>query len=229
MVPKPPLVENHSRIIRQYQGERRVGLIVDEWGTWLDVEPGTNPSFLYQQNAMRDALVAAVNLNIFNNHCDTVAMANIAQIVNVLQAVILTEGPRMLLTPTYHVFEMYKAHQDARQLESYVETSLIGEDETYKIPDLHISSSQAADGKVLVTVANLDDTNSAELDCILSGIGKIERVSGRVLSGKRDAYNTFAAPEQVKPAVLEGITLAGDGFRAMLPSCSVTAFEVTTR
>ena len=105
------LVENHSRIIHQFAGGRKIGLAVDEWGTWYDVEPGTNPGFLYQQNTMRDALVAAINLNIFNNHCDTVCMANIAQMVNVLQAMILTEGSKMVLTPTYHVFALYAAHQ----------------------------------------------------------------------------------------------------------------------
>ena len=223
------LVENHSRIIRQYQGSRQVGLAVDEWGTWFDVEPGTNPGFLYQQNTMRDALVAAVNLNIFNNHCDTVVMANIAQVVNVLQAVILTEGPRMLLTPTYHVFEMYKDHQDAKQLESYVETSLIGEAEEYRVPNLHISASQSADGKVLITVANLDDTASAPLDCALTGLGAVGSITGRVISGARDSYNTFDCPEQIKPAALENITRTADGFQAILPACSVTAFEVTLK
>ena len=93
--------------------EKRIGLIVDEWGTWFDVEPGTNPAFLYQQNTLRDALVAGIHLNIFNNHCDRVQMANLAQTINVLQSVILTEGEKMLLTPTYHVFDMYKVHQDA--------------------------------------------------------------------------------------------------------------------
>lgn len=219
------LVENHSRIIKQYQGERKVGLAVDEWGTWYDVEPGTNPGFLYQQNTMRDALVAAINLNIFNDHCDTVVMANIAQVVNVLQAVILTEGPRMLLTPTYHVFEMYKGHQDAKQLESYVETALIGAED--KVPNLHISASQGGDGKVLVTVANLDDTNAVPFDCTLSGLGKIERVSGRTLTGQRDAFNTFNTPEQIKPVTLEQIQTTAEGFQAVLPACSVTAFEVT--
>lgn len=220
------LVENHSRIIRQYQGSRKVGLVVDEWGTWFDVEPGTNPGFLYQQNTMRDALVAAVSLNIFNNHCDTVVMANIAQTVNVLQAMVLTEGDRMLLTPTYHVFEMYRKHQDARQLESYVETSLTGETEESRVPNLHISASQAADGTVLITAANLDDTQGTVLDCSLAGLGKIESVTGRVLSGKTDAHNTFDIPEAVKPAALENIEQTEDGFKAALPACCVAAFEV---
>lgn len=219
------LVENHSRIIRHYQGDRKVGLIVDEWGTWFDVEPGTNPGFLFQQNTMRDALVAAVSLNIFNDHCDTVVMANIAQVVNVLQAMVLTEGDRMLLTPTYHVFEMYKNHQDARQLESYVETSLTGSGEE-QVPNLHISASQGPEGVVLVTVANLDDAQGAELDCTLAGLGRIAEVTGRVLAGASGAHNTFDAPETVRPASLEGIELTADGFKASLPPCCVAAFEV---
>lgn len=219
------LVENHSRIIRHYQGQRRVGLVVDEWGTWYDVEPGTNPGFLYQQNTMRDALVAAINLNIFNNHCDTVVMANIAQTVNVLQSVLLTEGNRLVLTPTYHVFEMYKGHQNARQLESYVETAPVGEAD--KVPSLHISASQGENGRVLVTVANLDDAAHALFDCAVTGLGKVRAVTGRVLAGRREACNTFAAPEQVRPAALDGIRRTEDGFATHLPACSVSAFEVT--
>ncbi len=222
------LIENHSNIIRRYQGNRKVGLAVDEWGTWFDPEPGTNPSFLYQQNTMRDALVAAVNLNIFNNHCDTVVMANIAQLVNVLQALVLTEGEKMLLTPTYHVFEMYKGHQDSKQLESYIETSLIGETEKGRVPDLHISASQLENGTVLVTVANLSDEKPAELDCALTGLGKIEKVTGRILCGKSNAYNTFDAPDRVKPAVLNGIEITDDGFCASLPVCCVAAFEIVS-
>ena len=216
------LVENHSRIIKQYQGDRQIGLCVDEWGTWFDVEPGTNPGFLYQQNTMRDALVAAINLNIFNNHCDTVVMSNIAQTVNVLQAVVLTEGDKLVLTPTYHVFEMYKGHQDARQLESYVETAMIGGSQ---VPDLHISASQRDDGTVLVTVANLNDTSPAELDCAVTGLGKLCEVSGRVLSGAIGDYNDFDSADNVKPAPLTA-GLTDDGFKATLPACSVAAFTL---
>ena len=117
------LVTRHSTIMDQYDPDKRVGLIVDEWGTWHDPEPGTHPRFLYQQNTLRDALVAGINLNIFNNHCDRVQMANIAQTINVLQAVILTEGEKMILTPTYHVFDMYKVHQNAQQLSVEFESS----------------------------------------------------------------------------------------------------------
>ncbi len=217
------LIENHSRLIRQYQGDRQVGLCVDEWGNWFDVEPGTNPGFLYQQNTMRDALVAAINLNIFNDHCDTVVMANIAQVVNVLQSVILTEGKKMLLTPTYHVFEMYQGHQGARQLESYIETTLIGGGEN-QVPNLHISASEGKNG-VLVTVANLSDTDSTELDCALTGLGIVNHVESRVLAGDCGAYNDFGAENRVKPVSLAA-KLTGDGFKATLPACSVAAFTL---
>lgn len=217
------LVENHSQIIRRYQGDRQIGLAVDEWGTWFDVEPGTNPGFLYQQNTMRDALVAAVNLNIFNNHCDTVCMANIAQVVNVLQAMILTEGDKMITTPTYHVFEMYKGHQNARQLESYAETSLL-EQEDLAVPELHVSASQQADGSILVTAANLNDAREVPLHCLLSGV-KAAGVEGRVLTGRPDAFNSFDAPAQVCPQPLDA-AVTDDGFTATLPPCSVAAFTV---
>lgn len=221
------LVENHGRIIRRYDPQGRVGLAVDEWGTWYDVEPGTNPGFLYQQNSMRDAIVAAVNLNIFNNHCDTVVMANIAQTVNVLQAMILTEGPRMVLTPTYHVFEMYKDHQNARQLESYAEATPL---EETAIPDLHVSASKAPDGSILLTVANLNDQEALPLNCLLGGVSgwnESEKVQARVLTGAIGDHNTFDCPETVKPAPLEGITVTEEGFRAVLPACSVASFRLT--
>ena len=119
------LIRRHTAVMDKYDPEARVGLLVDEWGTWYDVEPGTNPGFLYQQNTIRDALAAALTLNIFNRHSDRVVMANIAQMVNVLQAVILTEGKKMLLTPTYHVFDLYKAHQDALLLPEEYEKRLL--------------------------------------------------------------------------------------------------------
>lgn len=217
------LVENHSRIIRQYQGDHPVGLAVDEWGTWYDVEPGTNPGFLYQQNTMRDALVAAVSLNIFNNHCDTVCMANIAQMVNVLQAMILTEGDRMVLTPTYHVFRLYRDHQGARQLESYAETTLIGEGED-RVPDLHVSASEGTDGSILITAANLDDRTARPLTVLLGG-ARAAGVTGQLLTGAAGACNDFAAPDRVSPKPLDA-RLTDTGFTAELPPCSVAAFRV---
>ena len=217
------LVTRHSQIMDRYDPEKRVGLIVDEWGAWYDVEPGTNPGFLYQQNTMRDALVAAVSLNIFNNHCDTVCMANIAQMVNVLQAMILTEGERMVLTPTYHVFALYKDHQNARQLESYVGAALVGEGEE-QVPDLHVSASQGADGAILITAANLDDAAPRTVHVVLEG-AKAGAVTARVLSGAANAANDFDHPGRVAPRAL-AVTPTAEGFDAVLPACAVAAFRV---
>ncbi len=219
------LIENHARIMQKYDPAKLIGLAVDEWGTWFDVEEGTNPGFLYQQNTMRDALVAAVNLNIFNNHCDTVVMANIAQMVNVLQAMVLTEGAKMLLTPTYHVFEMYRQHQNANQLETYAQAEIIGENDAL-VPNLHVSASEQTDGSMLITAANLDMDKLCEVDIQVSDWGENQQVNGRLLSSSADAYNTFAASGNVSPKVMKNITITNSGFKAVLPAASVAAFTV---
>ena len=133
---------------------------MDEWGNWHEVEPGTNPGFLYQQNTMRDALVAAVTLNIFNKHCDRVKMACIAQLINVLQSVILTEGEKMILTPTYHIFHMYKYHQDAELLHSDLTGVDMIQNGEFSIPALQESVSVQKDGTITVTLANLSAEQS---------------------------------------------------------------------
>ncbi|NJP40589.1 alpha-N-arabinofuranosidase [Oscillospiraceae bacterium HV4-5-C5C] len=226
------LIENHSRIMRQYDPASKVRLAVDEWGTWFAPEAATNPAFLYQQNTMRDALVAAIHLNLFNNHCDTVAMANLAQTVNVLQALILTDGPRLLLTPTYYVFLLFKAHQAARQLETFAETQLISHGDA-SLPDLSASASQSEDGSVLLTLANLDDQNSQDLTIYLDGIGAsplhLPQAGGALLSGGlrgAGAYNCFEQPERVKPEQL-AVTSAGPGkLIVRLPESSIAAIRV---
>ena len=153
------LVTKHSAIMDKYDPEKNVALVVDEWGVWTDVEPGTNPGFLYQQNSLRDALLAATTLNIFNNHCDRVKMANLAQTVNVLQSLILTDKDKMLLTPTYHIFDLYKVHQDAK----YLPVKLNSPDyelDGKKIPAVSISASQDASGKIHISLVNLDPHNN---------------------------------------------------------------------
>ena len=162
------LVTKHSAIMDQYDPDKKVGLIVDEWGTWYDVEPGTNPGFLYQQNTIRDALVAGTNLNIFNNHCDRVQMANIAQTINVLQSIILTEGERMILTPTYHVFNMYKVHQDANLLQLDINSpEYIYNGES--IPQVNASASINNENKIHISLCNMNPHESANINCQLRG------------------------------------------------------------
>ena len=218
------LVSNHLSIMRRHDPEGRVGLIVDEWGAWYEVEPGTNPGFLYQQNTMRDAVLAAVTLNIFNHHADGIVMANIAQMVNVLQAVVLTEGEKMLLTPTYHVFDLYKEHQDATLLDSYVEAHEVGT-EGAMVPSLHQSASVDAEGRVHVTVANLSATESQELDLRVSG-KENAAVTVRVLAGAMDAHNTFDAPETVRIETFTDFARRDGGVQLTLPACCVAAIEL---
>jgi alpha-N-arabinofuranosidase len=218
------LINNHSRIMDIYDPGKRVGLIVDEWGTWYDTEKGSNSGVLFQQNTMRDALVAAVNLNIFNKHCGRVKMANIAQMVNVLQAVILTDGEKMLLTPTYHVFDLYKEHQGGTLIESYVETSGIGTEDAL-VPNLNVSASQSGSGKVHITLANLCAQSSYPVDMELSGAAT-GAVSAKILAGEMHAHNDFADSSRLKTEDFTGITHNGKNFNFIIPACSVLAITV---
>ena len=220
------LIKGHGAIMDQYDPDKKIGMMIDEWGTWYDVEPGTNPGFLYQQSTMRDALVAGINLNLFNKNCDRVKMANIAQLVNVLQAVILTEGEKMVKTPTYHVFNMYKYHQEGELLESSVETSLIGVDDKYKVPNLTESVSVAADGKIHVTLTNLSCTEDYDIEGFFAETD-IKSVKADILTEEMHAHNTFDAPETVKTASFAGIKATGNKLSFKMPKCSVMHIEVT--
>ncbi len=214
------LVRKHSTIMDLYDPQRKVALIVDEWGTWFDVETGTNPAFLYQQNTMRDALVAGISLNIFNNHAERVRMANIAQTVNVLQAMILTEGDKMVLTPSYHVFDMYSAHQGARLLDAKLECG----DYTYaddSIPLVSCSASRSVSGSVILTLCNTDPNSEVVLDCEVRG-GNVKNASGSVLkSTDMKAHNTFASPEVVQPEPFSGFSQKENQLKLTLPPMSV--------
>jgi alpha-N-arabinofuranosidase len=219
------LVVKHSAIMDKYDPKKKVGLIVDEWGTWYDVEPGTNPGFLYQQNTLRDALVAGMTLNIFNNHADRVKMANIAQMINVLQAMILTDNEKMTVTPSYWVFEMGTVHHDATLLPSElqcVDYALGGK----TIPAVSASASRDQAGKIHVTLCNLNPNQSVELPCELPG-ARAQKISGRVLTAPAiNTRNTFDQPDNVKPAEFNAFKLTDNGFVATLPAKSVVVLEV---
>ena len=219
------LVNRHSEIMDKYDPQRRVALAVDEWGAWHRVEPGTNPGFLYQQNSLRDALVAGCTLNIFNNHAGRVRIANIAQMVNVLQAMILTDKEKMLLTPTYHVFEMYAVHHDAKLLPSTIESAdyAYGSD---RIPAVNASASRDEQGKIHVTLCNLNPNAPSEVTCDLQG-AKVGKLSGRVLTAAEiTAHNTFDQPEVVKPSPFDACKGTENGFTATLPPKSVAVLEI---
>lgn len=219
------LIQRHGAIMDQYDPKKKIGMIIDEWGSWYTVEPGTNPGFLYQQNTMRDALIAGVSLNIFNKHCDRVKMANIAQVVNVLQAVILTEGEKMLLTPTYHVFHMYKCHQDAELVESSIHTEEIGLEKKFMVPNLNESASIGKDGKLHITLNNLSITEDYPIEAEIVDFDTI-KVSAQILTNEMHAMNTFDAPETVKPADFDKIEVKNGKLIFTIPACSVMSITI---
>jgi len=218
-------IRKHSAIMDRHDPEKKVGLIVDEWGTWYDVEPGTNPGFLYQQNTMRDAIVAGLNLHIFHNHADRVRMANIAQVINVLQAMILTDKEKLVVTPTFHVFEMFTVHHDATSLR----VDFVTPDYTFgdrAIPAASVSASRDAAGVVHVSLVNTDPNRALDVSLRLSGL-EAKSVSGRVLTADAmNARNTFEAPQAVKPAPFAGASLATDTLTVKLPAKSVVVLEL---
>ena len=219
------LVTKHSAIMDKYDPEKKVGLYVDEWGVWHDVEPGTNPGFLYQQNTLRDAVVAGATLNIFHKHADRVRLAAIAQMVNVLQAMILTDGDKMVLTPTYWVFDLYKPFQGATSLPLEINSPayVMGKS---SVPAVSASAGKDAAGVVHVALVNLDPNKSATVTIKLSGVaGKTAK--GRVLTASTmSAHNTFDAPNAVKPAAFTNASIKDDVLTATLPSKSVAVLDL---
>jgi len=227
------LITKHSAIMDEAEAEwsagprrgpwadKKIGLVVDEWGTWYDVEPGTEPGFLYQQNTLRDALVAALNFHIFQRHADRVTMANIAQTVNVLQAMILTDKEKMLRTPTYWVFEMFKVHQGG----TFLPVDLLSPDYVFgdeRIPMLSASATRAADGSAVhLSLANTSPTQAASVSVRIAGL-TAKSVAGRILTASEmNAHNTFDAPNTVQPAAFTGASLSGDTLQVKLPAKSV--------
>lgn len=219
------LVRRHATLMDKYDPDQKVALIVDEWGTWYAVEPGTHPRFLYQQNTMRDAMVAATTLDIFNKHCDRVRMANIAQTVNVLQAMVLTQNEKILLTPTYHVFDLYSVHQDATMVPVDVQSEqyALGD---YSVPAVSASASVDQEGKLHITMSNVNPHKEIEVSVFVRGM-QAKQVSGRVLhADTMNAHNTFEQPDAVQPCAFSGASVSADGLTVKLPKMSVAALEV---
>ena len=220
------LINRHGAIMDQYDPEKEIGMIVDEWGCWFTVEPGTNPGFLYQQNTIRDAVSAASSLNIFNNHSDRIRMTNIAQTINVLQAMILTEGKKMILTPTYHVFEMYTVHHDAQLLDTAMVTDKYCYD-GMELDKVNTTVSKDENGKIHMTLVNIDPNENADVTCHIADFGKIRVDDGRVLTAeKMNEMNTFENPDMVKPELFQNYEVDGDTVRIHMPSKSVVVLTV---
>jgi alpha-N-arabinofuranosidase len=221
------LIRRHGAIMDKYDPEKKVGMSVDEWGTWFLVEEGTNPGFLYQQNTMRDALVAGISLNIFNKHCDRVKLACIAQLVNVLQSVILTEGEKMIKTPTYFVFKMFKHHQGARLLES----SLSGAPDAGIADDRMVpkitESVSVKEGVIAITLNNLSMTDDEDITIKLTDEKSYEVLEANILKSPdpRDK-NTFEDPDRVGIKEFKEYKADGNRITLKIPSASVLELRV---
>ena len=219
------MVSKNKEVMDKYDPQKRVALIVDEWGGWYDVEPGTNGAFLYQQNSMRDAMIAGLSLNIFNNHCDRVRMANLAQMVNVLQAVILTKEEKLVLTPTYHVMEMYNVHQDAQM----IPLSITSNDYVFgdkKIQAVSASASKDKNGTTHISLVNMDANKEQEVQISL-GTLNAKSVTGRILqSAKLQDHNSFDNPGKLKPSVFNNAMLNGNSLSIKLPPFSVVVLAL---
>lgn len=220
------LINNHIAVMDCVNPKKWVQLIVDEWGTWYDVEPGTNPGFLYQQNTMRDAIVAGLTLNIFNKHSDRVVMANIAQTVNVLQAVILTDAEKMVLTPTYYVFKMYKEHQNNMLLGSYITTDNVESKEIGRTcPQLIESASTDENGVIYSTITNTSATKKSKIKCQIADT-KVKSIKAEILTGEIHDKNDFENEDKVKVVEFTDFRKLSDGFTATIPPCSVVKFVI---
>ncbi len=219
------MVQKHIAIMDKSDPQKKIALVVDEWGGWYDVEPGTNGAFLYQQNTMRDAMIAGLTLNIFNNHCDRVKMANLAQCINVLQAVILTNEEKLILTPTYHVMEMYNVHQDAALIPMEVTSNdyTMGDK---KMKAVSSSASRDKNGVVNISLTNIDAHNAQDINIDISSL-KVKTVTGRILqSGKLQDHNSFDDPKKITPAAFSGATLSGSNLTLKMPPFSVVVLEL---
>jgi alpha-N-arabinofuranosidase len=220
------IIKGHSAIMDRYDPLKTKGLIVDEWGNWFNVEPGTNPGFLYQQNSMRDAVTAAIHLNIFNQHADRVKGANLAQMVNVLQSVILTKDDKMVLTPTYYVFRMFRVHQEAKLLNLDLKCEDYSNNNK-KIPAISASASVDKEGKVHISLANLNPNKPITITCNLIG-DSYKKVTGEVLTAdEMNSFNSFENPDVVKPVTFNGFTLNNGILSIVMPSKSVVVLELT--
>ena len=218
-------IVRNSAVMDRYDPAGKVGLAIDEWGDWYDPEPGSEAQFLYQQNTLRDALVAALNLNVFMRHAERVRMANIAQMVNVLQAMILTHGPQMILTPTYHVFHLYRPFQDATALPVQISSPLYSLGRV-SVPAVSLSSARTVEGAVALSLVHLQPRTSVEVVITLRGFA-LKHVTGEILTASAmDAHNSFEQPQALRPEPFAGAAIVGDMLRVRMPPKSLVVLKL---
>ena len=222
---KERLIQNNIDIMDEYDPDKKVAMAVDEWGIWVDNEPGSNPGFLYQQNTMRSALCAVLMLHLFHRHADRIRLANLAQTINVLQSICLTDGERMVRTPTCHAFDLLKEHQDGEVLE--VEWTDRPASVRYDLPQVELSAS-IKEGAVHLSAVNLSADKPAEVTLRIAG-GAISETSGRMIAGDVTAHNTFEDPDRVSIQVLPVDSAGSDGIAFQLPPCGIAGIQIRTR
>ncbi len=223
------VINKHCAIMDQKDPKKNIGLLVDEWGTWWDEEPGTVSGHLYQQNSMRDAFVAAMSLNVFHRHTDRIRMANIAQVVNVLQSMILTDtkgAGHMVLTPTYHVFEMYKGFQDATYLPTTVTCDSMNVRDNRTIPTVSASAAKTKDGSVIVSLVNVNLEKGKTIELEFDD-NKAKSLSGRILTCKNITdFNDFDHPENVTPRQFKDAKIKGNTLKVKMPAKSIVVLTL---
>ena len=223
-----PTIQKHIAVMDKLDPEGKVDLLVDEWGTWWAVEPGTNPGHLFQQNTMRDAMVAALTLNIFHKYTKRIKMANIAQVVNVLQAMVLTKGNQMVLTPTYHIFNMYKVHQDAEFIPAEYEVNPIEWTSKGNVPSLSVSASRK-DGVMHVSIVNpsKDEEHTVLLDWDAFKSSGNAKITGTLLNtADVHDFNDFGVAPKVAPREFKDMKKTSKGVEIKMPKASVIVLEI---
>lgn len=218
------LIAKHSAIMDKYDPQKKVALVVDEWGGWYAPLPGSTPGFLVQQNSLRDAILAALNLNIFAQHANRVRMANIAQMINVLQAMILTDKEKMVLTPTYYVYKMYVPFQDATFVPVTFDAGTYTHD-GITLPRVDAIAAKDKAGKLWLAITNVDPHQSAELEVSLAGINAKSAAGETLTAPKVDSVNTFDAPNTVVPKPISAKAQDGKLTLELAPK-SVTVIAV---
>jgi alpha-L-arabinofuranosidase len=220
------LIKKQSTIMDKYDPGKRIALLVDEWGTWYNVEKGTNPAFLYQQNSLRDALVAGLTLNIFNNHCERVKMGNLAQSVNVLQSLILTQEDKMVLTPTYYVFKMYKVHQESTLIPGLVMNIPVYKKDKINMPLINYSASVDKLNNINITLCNFDADEKHAISIEILG-ANIKNIKGEIITAEKiDSYNDFGKKPEVDIKEFNGFKTNKQGIEVNLPSKSVVYLKI---
>jgi Alpha-L-arabinofuranosidase len=223
------VIKKHSAIMDEKDPKQRIGLLVDEWGTWWDEEPGTIKGHLFQQNTMRDAFVAALSLNVFHRHSDRVRMANIAQIANVLQSMILTDttgNGHIVLTPTYHVFKMYQPFQDATYLPLDIKCDSMKVRDNRTIPMVSASAAKTKDGNIVISLANVSLDKAQNIDVDIEDAG-IKNISGEILTSKNIGdYNDFNNPDVVKPVPFKDVKVKRNSLKVKIPAKSIVVLNI---